>query len=163
MSVRQEIHIRDMRPGEEETLWALFSTTIHRVNARDYSAAQLEAWAPTTRTEADVRAWRQRMQNVKPFIASIDGSVAGFSDLQRDGLVDFMFVAADFQGMGVAGCLMREIESRARADGIERLYAHVSETARAFFERSGFRVEASQAPLVRGVRLRNYLMRRQLA
>ena len=71
-----KIAIRDMRDGEEPLLWQLFHTTIHTVNAADYSPAQIQAWSPADR---DPIAWRARMQSVKPFVAVIDDEIVGFS------------------------------------------------------------------------------------
>ena len=153
-----KIAIRDMRDGEEPLLWQLFHTTIHTVNAADYSPAQIQAWSPADR---DPIAWRARMQSVKPFVAVIDDEIVGFSDVQDDGLVDFMFVAHDRQGRGIAAALMQEVERRARLLGLESLYAHVSATAKPFFSRRGFAVENEQRVVINDVELTNYLMRRE--
>ena len=147
-----------MAAGEEAVLLHLFTATIHQVNRRDYTPEQLVAWAPLKR---DLSSWIERMQAVKPFVVENEvGEIVGFADLQSDGLVDFMFVAHDWQGHGIARLLMTEIEKRADKAQLPMLYAHVSKTARPFFERNGFVVEQEQSAATRGVELTNYLMRR---
>lgn len=154
-----QLEIRDMRIGEEEVLWRLFHETIHRVNAADYTAAQRAAWSPADR---DMDSWRARLQAVAPFVAVLDGQVVGFSDVQADGLIDFMFVHADYQRRGIAAELMAEIERRARERGLARLYAHVSLTAEPFFSRHGFQVLARKSVEVDGTAMDNFLMERKL-
>ena len=41
-----EPHVRDFRPEDSAELGRLFYDTIHQINPRDYSPAQIEAWAP---------------------------------------------------------------------------------------------------------------------
>ncbi len=151
--------LRPMQSGEEDALWRLFHATIDQVNARDYDQAQLAAWSPEGR---DMEAWRQRMQAVAPFVVVVDEQIVGFSDLQEDGLVDFLFVHHAWQGKGVAGQLMDEVERRAAERQLDRLYAHVSLTAQPFFARRGFRLVERKQVQVNEVTLENALMERLL-
>lgn len=50
----------------------------------------------------------------------------------------------------------------ARSEGTPALSAEVSITARPFFERHGFTVEAEQHPVKAGVELTHYKMRKEL-
>ena len=148
-----------MFAGEETVLWALFHATIHSVNAKHYSPQQLAAWSPDDR---DMTQWTKRMQSVAPFVVVAADEIVGFSDLQTDGLVDFMFVHKAWQGCGVATLLMSEIEKRAADLDLSNLYAHVSVTARPFFESQGFEVKQKQAVVANGVSLSNFHMIRNL-
>ena len=56
---------------------------------------------------------------------------------------------------------MEHLVCEARAAGAESLYAEVSLTARPFFERKGFAVEAQQEVPVGKQRLTNFRMRRR--
>ncbi len=161
--------IREMAVGEEQALWQLFHETIHTVNKADYTPEQLAAWSSQDR---DMVAWSLRMQEVQPFVVTVQvansenlgeaAQIVGFSDLQSDGLVDFMFVHHAWQGCGVASCLMAEIERRAERQGLARLYAHVSLTAQPFFSSHGFTLVESQTVGVRGATLSNAIMERWL-
>ncbi len=152
--------MRAMRPGEEPWLWQLFHDAIHAVTGNEYTRDQQRAWAPHL---PDLSAWKARLAVVQPFVATTRaGDLCGFSDLQPDGLVDFFFVHAAWQGRGVASALMAEIERRAAAAGIEELHAHVSLTAQPFFAHAGFTVERRNTVTSRGVEMDNFLMRRRL-
>lgn len=149
--------VRNLKPGEEGALWALFHDTVHRVNSADYSPAQVDAWAPA---DMDPDAWAKKMRAIRPFVAVVDDDIVGYSDLQPNGLIDHFFVHHRWQGRGVGRLLMSEIERRASELGLRQLETHASITARPFFEAFGFEAVAEQAPVVRGVRLTNFLMRR---
>ncbi|NMM24857.1 MAG: GNAT family N-acetyltransferase [Phycicoccus sp.] len=86
-----------------------------------------------------------------------DGPLGG-----PDGYVDMMFVSPRHQRRGVARQLLAHVEAHARSEGIPALSADVSITARPFFERHGFTVEAEQHPVKAGVELTNDKMRREL-
>ena len=46
--------IREYRTEDRDALVQLFVETVHQVNARDYTPAQLDAWAPR---EQDLERW----------------------------------------------------------------------------------------------------------
>jgi len=152
------IDLRDFRPGDEAALRAVFESAVHEVAIRDYTRAQVDAWAPR---EHDTQAWAVRMQALRPVVAVVDGVVCGYADLQPDGDIDHFYVAAHAGGRGVGGALMRRILAcAAQAPSITQLHAQVSVTAQPFFEHFGFQVVQHQVVEVRGVPLRNALMRR---
>ncbi len=151
--------VRDPARHEIPALWEIFWGAIHNVNVRDYSTEQVEAWAPT---DLDAAVWQRKLEEIRPFVVEVAGQIVGYSDLQSNGLIDHLFVHHQWQGRGVARRLMQEIEQRASRRGLKELESHVSITARPFFEKYGFRVVREQDNELRGVILRNYLMRRQL-
>ncbi|WP_305806798.1 GNAT family N-acetyltransferase [Stenotrophomonas sp. YIM B06876] len=105
--------------------------------------------------EPDLRASR-------PFVAELEGCIAGFADLQPSGYIDQFFVRGDCAGRGVACVLMAQIHQAAQRAGMPRLRAYVSLSAEPFFSRSGFAVEARQQVEVRGVLLANARMGKAL-
>lgn len=155
-------HIRHFRHGDEPALRALFHASVHGLAARHYTADQVAAWAPA---QHDAALWAQRMQAIQPFIAQAphDGAMAGFADLQPNGLIDMFFVAPAFARQGVARVLMAHIHAQAAARGIPRLHAHVSLTAEPFFAAMGFGVQERQEVQRAGVVLRNARMDKVLA
>ena len=153
------MHVRDLQPGEEGVLWHLFYNTIHHVNVRDYSESQVCAWAPEN---CEPGIWEKKMHAISPFVAQIKEEIIGYSDLQSDGLIDHFFVHHEWQRRGVGRLLMTEIERRASLGRIGQLETHASITARPFFEAFGFEVVREQEPDIRGVKLKNYFMRRTL-
>ncbi|GAD59364.1 putative acetyltransferase [Brevundimonas abyssalis TAR-001] len=153
------VSIRPYTPDDLDTLIALFNGAVRRVAGRDYTPAQIAAWAPGT---PDRAAWAARLLGRPTLVAEIEGVIAGFSDLEPDGHIDMLFVDADHQGRGVAGALLDRIETMAREQGLARLFTEASITARPVFEHRGFHVVAAQDVALRGQTLRNYRMAKAL-
>ncbi len=153
------IELRAFQPGDEPALRAVFASAIHEVASRDYSPLQVDTWAPR---RYDANAWARRMQGIAPFVALVDGRIAGYADLQPGGYIDHFFVAAQAGGQGVGGALMRRILARADELGLRELTSEVSITAQPFFAHFGFEVVEHRVVDVRGVEMRNAAMRRRL-
>lgn len=151
--------IRRCHPGEELTLRAVFYLSVHGIARRNYSPAQLDAWAPQI---FDADLWISRIRRNNPFVAEVGGRTVGFADLQDDGLIDQFFVEANYGGMGVGSALMNHLHLNARERGIDNLRAEVSLTAQPFFERYGFVVVRRQQVDLRGVKLDNAVMAKAL-
>lgn len=151
--------IRRFQSADAPALWSVFYSAIHELACADYSPEQLEAWAPR---EPDADKWAARMEGIQPWVAEIDGRIAGYADLQADGYIDHFFVAAAAARRGVGTALMRRIHDTASQRGIRRLYCDVSITARPFFGRFGFQVQAAQQVSVRNVVLDNLRMQKEL-
>jgi putative acetyltransferase len=153
------MQIRNFRPGDAPLLRTVFHASVHQLCARNYTPEQREAWAPL---EHDAAQWAARLQARQPFVAELDGALAGFADLQDSGYIDLFFVAPAFAGRGVAKALMAHIDATAARRGITALYADVSLTAEPFFSRSGFAVERRQQVERAGVVLANARMSKAL-
>lgn len=151
------IRIRPASPGEAPGLWAVFQSSVRELASADYTPAQIEAWAPAVYPGTD---WEARIARNAPFVAELEGRLAGFADLQDDGYIDQFFVARFAAHRGIGSALMQAIEQRAAALGLNRLHAAVSLTAQPFFRRHGFIVETEQQVAVRGEHLRNARMQR---
>ena len=147
--------VRDYVPADVDALIDLFREAVRRVAIRDYSEAQVRAWAPDM---AEREKWVERRASRPTWVAEIDGKIAGFTDLEPDGHVDMMYVHPDFKGRGVANALMAKVEEAAAEQKLGRLYTEASITAKPFFEKKGFRVIAPQTVHVRGQDLVNYRM-----
>ena len=147
--------IRDYVPADVDALIDLFRQAVRRTAIRDYSEAQVKAWAPD---EVERERWVERRASRPTWVAEIDGRIAGFADLEPDGHVDMMYVHPDFNGRGVANALFARIEAAAAELKLWRLYTEASITAKPFFEKKGFRVISAQTVHVRGQDLVNYRM-----
>ncbi|TQO97161.1 GNAT family N-acetyltransferase [Vibrio cholerae] len=133
----------------------MFYHTVRNVNLRDYSQAQVEAWAPD---DFSSEIWQRKMNLLSPFVAEIDGKIVGYSDLQENGLIDHFFCHHEHQGRGVGRQLMEHALRMGKLQGITRFYSEVSITARPFYERFGFKVTQEQTIEVRGQKLCNFVM-----
>ena len=153
------MHIRNFRPGDESALRAVFHASVHGLASAHYTPAQLAVWAPLA---YDAAQWDERMRANQPFVAEVDGGIAGFADLQASGYIDHLFVAPGYAQRGVATALMAHIHQAAVQRGIGRLFADVSLAAEPFFAKSGFVVEQRQQVERQGVVLANARMGKAL-
>ena len=154
------VTLRPYRPDDAPALLALFRDTIRRVNSRDYSPAQVAAWASD---DIDTERWFGRFSGRFVPVAEEGGRPVGFAELEPDGHVDRVYVSADHQGQGIGRLLLSAVVAEARRVGLVRLFTEASITARPFFEARGFTVLAPQVVTVRGVEFVNYRMELLLA
>jgi putative acetyltransferase len=149
--------IRTYHPEDADTLLALFLDTVRHVNSKDYSPAQIAAWASD---EIDLNDWRTLLNHNQPFVAVMDGCIVGYADLQADGLIDHFYCHALYQGKGIGTALMHRIMDEARLLSLDSVHANVSITAKPFFASVEFDVVDEQRVEKRGEFFTNYLMRR---
>ena len=154
-SLGKMIRIRAYRDGDETELRNLFTSTIRKICNRDYTAAEIDAWAPC---EYDKERWRKRIQGIDPFIATMGEEIVGYADVQDDGYIDHFYCHHSHQRQGIGRALMSAISDRANDLGIARLYTYASITAKPFFERFGFKVVESRQIAIGAEKLTNYLM-----
>lgn len=149
------IVIRDYIESDVEVLWDIFFNTIRNINCRDYSQAQVEAWASDL---PNSKYWVKRMRGLSPFVAEIDGVIVGYTDLQSDGLIDHFFCHHEYQGKGVGRALMNHVLKVGQSRGIGRYYSKVSITARPFYEHLGFSFVEEEIAEMNGQKLKYNLM-----
>ncbi len=133
----------------------LFHAAVHAIDPALYDAAQKAVWAPTP---PDYEYWSRRLEHKRPWLAFIDGRVAGFIELDADGYIDCTYVHPDFQHRGVATALYRHLEMEAVKRGMRRLYVEASCVAEPFFIRQGFQRVAENRVQRQGVTLLNFTM-----
>ncbi|MEO5688441.1 MAG: GNAT family N-acetyltransferase [Burkholderiaceae bacterium] len=153
------ITLREFRLGDEPALRAVFESAIHEVAIRDYTQAQVDAWAPR---EVDPALWASRMRRLSPFVAELDGEIVAYADLQPSGYIDHFFVSAAAGRQGVGGQLMLCLNEQAVKRGVAELTSLVSLTAEPFFAHFGFEVFERHVVKLRGAELRNAMMRKTL-
>ncbi len=146
------LSIREYAPGDLEEILGLFCDTVHSVNAKDYSPEELDAWAGGNE---DREKWNLSLLSHLSLVAEFRGEIVGFGDIAPDGYLDRLYVRGDFQSRGAGTALCGELERRA---GCARIYAHVSITARPFFEKRGYKTARECGAKRNGLILKNYLM-----
>jgi putative acetyltransferase len=153
------VEVRDAGAGDAPAVAAIFHNTILNVNVGDYSVSQVEAWAGPA---PEPGMWEKRIaadRNARRmFVATTDGRVVGFAELEGVGHLDTLYVHHEFQGRGIASRLVDRIEAEARHREIHRLYTESSITAEPFFRRRGFSVVRPQLVELRGHFFRNFVM-----
>ncbi len=146
--------IRTYRSTDCKELTELFYHTVHRVNAKDYTKEQLDAWATG---QVDLKKWDQSLQEHYSIVAVDDNVITGFGDIDKTGYLDRLYVHSDYQGKGVATALCNQLESAVQ----QNIVAHVSITARPFFEKRGYQAVREQQVERRGIFLTNFVMIKQ--
>lgn len=154
------MQIRRFRVGDEASLFRVYFSAVHLLASRDYSAEQVQAWAPA---DLDMDLWAARMREIRPFVAEMDGEVVGYADVQQDGYIDHFFVSGTHGRQGIGRRLMQRIHEEAMSLALTELTSDVSKTAEPFFILHGFEVVERRFPVRRGVTLQNALMRKRLA
>ena len=159
MAMAIAICIRRYREGDEVALFEIYCSAIRLVARRDYSAQQIDAWAPR---DLDSGLWRSRIRGIDPFVATLDGNPVGYADLQPTGCIDHFFVSGHHAGRGIGTRLMRHLLTEATDQGLIELTANVSRTAQPFFRRFGFDVIEQRFPERQGIIIPNAAMRKAL-
>lgn len=153
------MNLRRFLPGDEDALWRVHYSAIHQIAARDYSAEQINAWAPSSIAP---ESWAAHMRSNNPFVVEEAGEIVAYADLQPSGYIDHFFVAGEHARRGIGSLLLKRLITEAQTLGIGELSANVSKTAQPLFSRFGFVIVELRAPVRHGVTLPNALMRRLL-
>lgn len=143
--------IRRYRQSDCKEITELFYHTVHTVNAKDYTAEQIDVWAAE---EADLEKWNQSLQEHDSIVAVEKDVIVGFGDIDQTGYLDRLYVHADYQRKGIASALCSQLEQFAAGT----ITTHASITARPFFEKRGYQAVKEQQVERQGIFLTNYVM-----
>lgn len=154
------ITIRRFQVSDTREIMTLFYETVHEVNIRDYSQAQVDAWAPK---EMDYDSWQKGLSSKLTFVAELGSAIVGFAELEENGHIDRFYCHKEYQGVGIGTRLLSAIEEEACRHGIARLFTEASITAMPFFVKRGFVVLEEQTVTTRGVSFINYRMEKDLS
>ena len=144
--------IRKYKNEDCDSVANLFYETVHSVNAKDYSAEQLSAWANSADS---LKSRCNDLLNQNTLVAEINGVIAGFGSIDKSGYLDLLFVSKDYQNQGVTTALCDELE---KDFSIIKTFSSI--TAKSFFENRGYLVVKSQEVKRFEVALINYEMKK---
>lgn len=150
------MEIRKYRSSDITDILRLFYDTVHTVNAADYTAEQLDAWADGN---ADPDAWDKSLAGHYSLVADEDGSIVGFGDIDSSGYLDRLYVQKDRQKCGIASAICGRLEAYI---GTGIITVHASVTAKPFFEKRGYKTVKAQEVERKGILLKNYVMIREM-
>ena len=147
--------IRQYKNKDCDTVAKLFYETVHSVNAKDYTAEQLSAWA----NNADsLKSRCNDLLKQYTLIAEINGVIVGFGSIDKSGYLDLLFVHKNYQRQGIATALCNEMEK-----GFSVINTFASITAKPFFESRGYVVVNEWEAERFGVKLKNFEMQKENA
>lgn len=138
----------------------LFYNTVHSVNRKDYTKAQLDAWATGT---VDVIAWDKSLTENYAVVGEENGIIVGFGDLDHTGHFDKLYVHKDYQSKGIATAIADDLENYAIRNKLLFITTHASITAKPFFEKRGYLVLREQQVKRGGQILTNFVMGKYLS
>lgn len=145
--------IRPYQPADCPALAELFYNTVHTINARDYTPAQLNVWATGT---VDLEAWNQSFLAHYTVVAVKDDQIIGFGDIDKTGYLDRLYVHKDHQHQGVATAICSQLEQS--VPNVSKRTTHASITAKPFFLSRGYQVVKEQQVIRGGIALTNFIM-----
>lgn len=150
---------RPYRPIDAWRITEIFYNSVHGIDGRYYSIQELNAWAPLP---IDYAQWAQRLNAHSVQVAEADGELVGFTAMEPEGYIDWLYVHSEFQRLGVASLLYDHLEQQAYSLGLLQLTVHASHLAKPFFERKGFRTVKPARVQRQGVVLHNWKMEKTL-
>ncbi|MET4223846.1 GNAT family N-acetyltransferase [Oerskovia enterophila] len=152
--------LRAYDESDAEATLRVFLRAVRVTASKDYSPEQIAAWGSD---DISLDVWAVKRLQTDTVVAVEGNEVLGFSDVDDRGYVDMMFVDPAVTRRGVASALLDHVTRTARARGAVELTTYASLTARPFFEKHGFVVVEERRPVLRGVSLTNFSMRKPLA
>lgn len=162
---KTKLVIRRAVPEDLAALRELYINTVTTINKKDYTQEQIQAWIKpwfeNTPTR-DGRTFAQKIIEQYFIVAIIDTTIAGFSSIEENGYLDFMYVHKDHQRKGVAKTLLYELEKYAKEKNIKEINAIVSHTAKGFFEKHGWKKIREEVVEVRGAVFTDNIMIKKL-
>ncbi|ODA36855.1 hypothetical protein A6X21_01840 [Planctopirus hydrillae] len=150
---------RPCRGDEMGLLRELFVAAVMELTGGEYSLEQRRAWVSSA---ADKVEFCARMEARQPFVAILQERIAGYADLQPDGLIDHFYVAPWAKGQRVASGMLQHIEELAQSKEMTTIHSFVSLTAEPFFLQKKFVVVEQRIATRAGVTLPHALLQKVL-
>lgn len=159
MENSKSMKIREYKFGDHKEIADLFYETVHTVNAKDYNSKQLYAWAPQV---INYEKWEKRCKKKNPLLVIKSEKIIGFAEFEENGHIDCFYVHKNFQRKGIGTLLLEFILNKAKQEKIKKVYAEVSITAKAFFEKHDFKLVKKNIVKINDQELINFLMERKI-
>lgn len=153
------MYIRRLLDDEYEDVVKLITQTVHTVCTREYTAEELDAWAPYN---FDINKFRNNIYSCYNLVAIKGGRIVGFISAEVNGYINRLYTHKDFLNQGIATALYKKVEEWAIKNGIAELSLDSSRTAEGFYLKMGF-TKSGVSVMERGnVIFRNTVMKKNL-
>ena len=154
--------IRPYELADASPLAKLFRRSVLELGPKDYSAAQVRAWAARTPSADHLNSKVTRAGTLCLVHVDQHGQPSAFIVLAPEGHIDLLYCAPEAAGTGVASALYKAMEASARKAGLTRLETEASEAARRFLAKHGFQCLHRRTFEIEGVEIHNYAMEKFL-
>lgn len=153
------MNIRSYHSDDCQAILSLLYETVHKINQRDYTRKQIEAW--TNNNNIDPTAWNLSLTHHKTLVVEMNGIIVGFGDLNGN-FLDRLYVHAEYQRRGIATAIMDRLERYAAEQNYTTIVTHASITAYPFFRDRNYQLLKEQQVERHGVFLKNIMMQKEL-
>jgi putative acetyltransferase len=155
-----KLALRPFLPADAPLLREIFRDSIEELTSDDYTEAQQQAWASAA---DDVGEFRNKLSGQLTLVATLEGSLVGFTSLEGKDKIDMLYVHPAATGQGVGAMLIDALEKLAGARGTARLTVDASDSARGFFEKRGYTAQQRNSISIGDEWLANTTLQKQLA
>lgn len=155
------IVIRSFEASDAPVLADIYVTALEQLARHAYTSDQLRVWRAHAPSPAMIR---DAYGDGRLALVALDecGDHAGFSDLERNGHIQYLYTSPHAAGRGVARALLARLEDEAQVLGIVHMFAEASEVALPVFERAGFVRLRRRDFEIDGVVIHNYAVEKRL-
>ena len=136
----------------------MFYNTVHTINKKDYTPDQLAIWAPD---DIDIDLWCKPFLTDYTLIAESENTIVGFANVSNTGYLDRLYVHKDYQNMGIAKNIIKNIEDYAVKKGLSQIIVDASITSKNFFKKRGYKILKKNIVKRKNQELINYTMIKQ--
>ena len=139
--------VRKARIDDAQAILDLRARTVRRINSRDYTPAQIDAWIGNRRVEVTQSMIADGQYYV---CVNAQGNLLGFGGIKGSRLFA-LYVSAEHQGEGIGSVLLKRMEKDAARKGFSEIETESTLTAEAFYKRKGYQeVERKRRKIARG-------------
>ena len=128
--------IRKANASDALAIWNVRTLAIREISHPEYPKDLLETWAP----EIMPGSFPDNIKRCDWFVAEIKGEVVatGSLDLEKKS-VEGMFTLPGFQGRGLAGLILAQVENAAILNGLMKITLESTLSAKNFYEKNGYK------------------------
>jgi putative acetyltransferase len=132
--------IRPFHAEDIAEVLAVFADAIMQIAAEDYTPEQCQAWAAAGSPDR----WPGMLSQGLALVAVDPQGIVAFGHLDPVDHINLLYCRGRGRGQGYATQILAGLEAAAVQQGVTRLYTEASLTARRFFERHGYHVQAAE-------------------
>lgn len=151
------MNLRPYASADFEAVALVYRDAVTGLGPQAYDEAQVAVWASFA---DEASSFRERLERGLTVVAEEDGAPVAFAQLEPRDHVAFLYCAPAWARRGIATSLYAWLELVALQGGEAALTTDASRVSRAFFEKMGFEVVATEVVERSGVKLERFKMRK---
>lgn len=129
------INIRPARLEDCHSIMSVHVDAVSGIRTALYTTEEIQAWAAPKKPES----YEESIRSKEFLVAEEDGVIVGFGILNQSTTeVEAVYVSPKSGGRGIGLSLLRKLEERGRALGLEALRLNASLNAVPFYKRAGY-------------------------